>query len=176
MKRTIGIFGKAQSAIDAVEALQAEGFDKKEIKVLVKDAERSRRIESETDIDADELEELAAEGPERAWPYGDGIGIWAVPGAVGSGTQVSGGPYSAGAGGFAIASVLFGDEDRYEGVLQSLGLNDNEAKACRDALKNGAAVVVAESEGADDGSGGPDLSPGGDAEAVFRRCGAEQII
>ena len=58
MAMKIGIFESQSQAIEAVLALEQEGFTKTEIKVLSKNREHSSRIEEETNVHAEEIDEL----------------------------------------------------------------------------------------------------------------------
>ncbi|MBW7455286.1 general stress protein, partial [Paenibacillus sepulcri] len=70
----IGIFKMQQQALDAVKGLEQEGFSKTELKVIAKDREHSRRLESETDVHTDEIQELA----DTREHMEDGLGIPAI--------------------------------------------------------------------------------------------------
>src|SRR5690349_7944177 len=75
-----GVFKTEQQAIEAVQALEAEGFSKNDIKVLAKNTEDTRRIESETDVHADEIEELTETRNNTGYDSGYGFpGIAATP-------------------------------------------------------------------------------------------------
>ncbi|WP_169087217.1 general stress protein [Paenibacillus sp. PL91] len=180
MARKIGIFDTEQQAITAIEQLEQAGFVKGELKVLAKDSYHSRRIEAESDVHVDELGELE-DMPDRqglgvlgmaaASGFG-GVGVNAVYGVAGYGSA----PYIAGGYPFA-AAMLLGD-DEHSDTLQALGLDDDEAKVCSQALQSGSLVVIVETDESKtlfDKDGGPDLSRLGAAEAVFRTCNASSI-
>lgn len=180
MARKIGIFDTEQQAITAIEQLEQSGFVKGELKVLAKDSEHSRRIEAESDIHVDELRELeSASDQDGSSSFGmaaatgyAGVGTNAVYGITGYGAA----PYAVGGNPFA-AAILFND-DEHSGSLHALGLDDDEAQACSQALRSGSIVVIVETDDSKslfDKEGGPDLSRLGAAEAVFRACNASVI-
>ncbi|WP_274649096.1 general stress protein [Paenibacillus humicola] len=177
-----GVFRKEQQAIEAVQALEAEGFARTGIHVFAKNIEHTRRIESETDVHADEVQELTETRDES----GEG-GRYGLPGFVSAPLSTAAGfaflgnspgvssstPYN-GAGVFAAAGMLDG-ESNMEQSLRALGLDEETAGVCGKAIAEGSIVVAADVDGGSS-DGGPDLSSGGRAEAVFRRCGAERIL
>ena len=181
MTRKIGIFDTEQQAITAVEQLEQAGFAKSELKVLAKDSEHSRRIEAESDVHVDELRELddmpdrqglGSLGMAAAAGFG-GAGVNSVYGITGYGSA----PYIAGAYPFAAAVLLGGDE--HSDTLRALGLDDDEAQDCSQALRSGSVVVIVETDESKslfDKDGGPDLSRLGAAEAIFRACSASSIV
>jgi len=178
-----GVFKMEQQAIEAVQALEAEGFSKNDIKVFAKNTEDTRRIESETDVHADEIEELTETRNNTGYDSGFGIpGIAATPLGAAAGISYAGSvagfsnasPYF-GAGVLAVSGLLVDDSDMERSLL-ALGLDEETAGACRNAVAEGGIVVAADIGDAKASSGGPDLTSGGTAEAVFRRCGAERIL
>ncbi|AJY75666.1 general stress protein [Paenibacillus beijingensis] len=80
MGKKIAVFDREEQAIQALEELRNQGFARDELKVIAKDNEHSRRVESETDVHADELQDLAE---ARSSDRKDGI-LPAEPGATGS--------------------------------------------------------------------------------------------
>lgn len=181
MARKIGIFDTEQQAITAIQQLEQAGFVQGELKVLAKDSEHSRRIEAESDIHADEIRELAETsdrhglvslGMVAAAGFG-GVGATAAYGVAGYGTA------SYIAGGYPFAAAVLLDEDEHDDVLQALGLDDDEAHICNQALHSGSLIVIVETDESKslfDKDGGPDLSRLGAAEAVFRQCNASSIV
>lgn len=178
MTMKIGIFETENQAVAAVEALEQEGFTKTEIKVLAKDWEHSRRIESVTNVHADEIYDLVdtrEDAGERSV-----LGLGFVPAA-----GLAGGIYSAGtlngfggpfANGTALAAAAFlNDSNAVDQALFSLGLTDESAIACRKAIVEGGLAVAADI-GSAEGNGGPDLTRSGAAEAALRRSGAQRIL
>jgi hypothetical protein len=178
MARKIGVFDTQQQVIDAIKQLEQAGFVKSELKVLAKDSEHSRRIEAESNLHVDELHER-----EDA----DYLGVLGIAAAAGTGGTGIAGAYSLtgygtapylGGGYLYGAAVLF-DEDEHEEALKALGLDDEEAHTCNQALQSGSIVVVVETDDSKslmDKDGGPDLSRLSAAEAVFRSCNASAIV
>lgn len=179
MSVKIGIFKKEQQAIDAIHALEEEGFSKTELQVFARDHEHSQRVESDTDVHADEMEDLTDtrdhDGAENGLNI-PVIGLAAVGMTGGAGTTTSGSMPYYGLG-ILAASGMLSDDSAMEDALQALGLSEGDAEKCRDAIAEGALVVTADT-GADQppAGGGPDLSRSGAAEAAFRRSGAESIL
>ncbi|MGM0882143.1 MAG: general stress protein [Bacillota bacterium] len=181
MTRKIGVFDTQQQAIEAIQQLEQAGFVKGELKVLAKDSEHSRRIEAESDVHVDELHEL-----EDASDHGRGLGTLGFTAAAGSGGTGMAGAYALAGygtapyigGGYLYGAAALFDEDEHEEVLQALGLDDEEAHICNQALQSGSIIVVVETDDSKsllDKEGGPDLSRLSTAEAVFRNCNASAI-
>ncbi|UVI31143.1 general stress protein [Paenibacillus spongiae] len=171
MAYKLGLFRHQQQVIDAVQELEKEGFTKRELQVFVKGSEHSRRIEAETGVDADELNEMTD-------MRGDG-GIVVVPAGIASGSGPAAGGFTGTAFGDRAAGIvagdIWGDGSAMGEALRWLGLDDDDAKECRNAIAEGWLVLMVETS-EDRSDGGPDLGPAGPAEAVFRRCGAERIL
>ncbi|EXX85158.1 hypothetical protein BG53_05255 [Paenibacillus darwinianus] len=171
MSMAIGIFSNQAAAIEAVQLLEGAGFRPDEMKVVAKDRESSGRIESETDVHVDELNDLTDARADRS---GGDIPLdspaaagWAAgfPAGLGLGTY-NGTGYPAG----VLAYTALNDGGSgMKGALHALGLGDTAAEVCRDAIREGSIVVVAEADG-------DDSVRKGSAEDVFRRTGAAQII
>lgn len=180
MARKIGIFDTEQQAVTAIQQLEQAGFVKGELQVLAKDTEHSRRIEAESDVHVDELRELEDRSNQQGVSR---LGITAAAGFAGTGVNAGlgfggyGSSYMAGGYPLAAAAVLL-NEDEHSNTLQALGLDDEEARLCSQALRNGSLIVIAqtdESKSFLEKDGGPDLSRLGAAEAVFRECNASAI-
>jgi hypothetical protein len=172
----IGIFKMEEQAVEAVKALEQSGFSRNEIKVLAKDGDHSRRIEAETDVDADEVRELADTREQMDDGYGFGnLGPVGLAGTVGMVGPLTGGAWPYGAGILAVGGLLV-DENGMEDAIHALGIKGDDAGLCRDAIVDGALVVTADVGDGKPSNGGPDLSRGGTVEGVFRRCGAERIL
>ncbi|CAM4347896.1 hypothetical protein FHS16_002446 [Paenibacillus endophyticus] len=181
MARKIGVFATEQQAITAINQLEHAGFTKGELKVLAKDSEHSRRIEAESDVHVDELRELEDVSEHE----GNSIfGMAAATGYVSNGTNAVLGmtgygtaPYTVGGNAFAAAWLLGADE--HISALHALGLDDEEAEICKQALQSGSVIVMVETDETKsmfDKDGGPDISRLGAAEAVFRTCSASLIV
>ncbi|PZD94676.1 hypothetical protein DNH61_17135 [Paenibacillus sambharensis] len=173
MTKTIGIFAKQEQVIGALEDLERAGFKPEEIKVLAKDHEGSRLVESETDVHVDELNDLTDARGGR----GDSIGGIIPAGAAPAAAAGGGGGYTGGTGYASYNGVAYpagvlafgsfaGDDGGMKSALKDLGLNGKEAEVCRDAIRDGGFAVVAET----------DNSYGGDAEALLRNHGAQEIL
>lgn len=176
MTMAIGIYENQAAAIEAVQQLEGAGFRAEDLKVMAKDHESSGRIESETDVHVDELNDLtdtradrsggdvlldspAAAGWAAGFPLAAGLGFGTYNGAG----------YPAG----VLALTALHEGDDMKDALQALGLGDKAAEVCRDAISEGSIVVVAEAEAEEDVD---DSARKAGAEDVFRRTGAAQII
>ncbi|MCU6711811.1 general stress protein [Paenibacillus sp. J5C_2022] len=180
MAKKFAIFHNQQGVIDAIEQLEQAGFSPGEMKVLAKDWEHSRRIESETDVHADEMRELELT-QEATAPFGDNpstrVGV-ATAGAI----SVAGmGGFTTLAGGLPVAlGAVTGDWDEdHQAAYAKSGLDSKESELCSQAVESGSVILYVETDESKallDKDGGPDLSKLGIAEAVFRRCGADRIV
>src|SRR5690606_24179451 len=89
MPRVIGVFDTQEQAIEAVQGLERAGFRREQLHVLAKDYESSRRVENETDVHVDEINDLvdtrggSGEGPMDIFPGGY-IGAASASPVVGS--------------------------------------------------------------------------------------------
>ncbi|MFC4100833.1 general stress protein [Paenibacillus xanthanilyticus] len=178
MAYKLGIFNTQQQVIEAIQALEAEGIASSAVRVIAKDHEHTNRVESETNVHADEVNDVT----ETRHQVEDNNGVigfagLAAAGSVGTGYNM-GTPSAVGIAPYYGAAVLGGfgdgDSDMIES-LRALGISGGDAKTCRDAIAEGAIVVAAETGDAASGEG-PDLTPAGAAEAAFRRAGARTIL
>ncbi|GGF95627.1 general stress protein [Paenibacillus abyssi] len=178
MAKKIGIFSNEQQAISAIEVLKDIGFGPTELKVLAKDQEHSRRLEAETDVDADEVQELA----ETRDQYNEGrfplfaAGLGATNGTMNGAAGAV--PASNGAGGifgWFTGSVLGNDEEGIGSTLMALGLDKKEAKECREAIRAGSLIIMVEED--KDNSDEPHSEIGRleKAEVALRSNGAEMV-
>ncbi|QHW31263.1 hypothetical protein GZH47_10600 [Paenibacillus rhizovicinus] len=177
MSYKIAIFDTENDAIKAVQALEQAGFTKTEMTVIAKDREHSRRIESETNVHADELQDLAdtrsavdqhgLDDPRVIAP------ISATQGFGMTGTFTGGFAYPGTS--FVVAGAFMDDDNSMNSALSDLGVESGDVDECRTAIANGAIIIAAET-GSDGTNGGPDLTRGGTAEAAFRSCGATRIL
>ncbi|WP_165279982.1 general stress protein [Paenibacillus protaetiae] len=174
MRRKIGIFQTEQQVVNCVQLLQTNGFVPGEMHIVAKDDEHSRRIEHESGLHADELQELAETRYESKditdsyalaafMPMPGGAGTWnGVPAVYGS---------------YGIWNKQ--DHDGFTAALESLGLSDDEAEQCINEIRAGKTIVYVESDESPtlfDHDGGPDLSRLGIAEGIFRQAGASRVI
>ncbi|MBM7568248.1 general stress protein [Paenibacillus sacheonensis] len=177
MSYKIAIFDTQNDAIQAVQALESAGFTPTELKVIAKNRDESRRIESETDVHADELEDLQE---TRAAYDEHGLGDPRIiaPVAVTPGLGMSGG-FTSGMAfpgtPFIAAGVFLDDDTSTNSALSDLGVPGGDVDKCREAIAQGG-IIVAADIGNESSDGGPDLSRGGEAEAAFRSCGAARIL
>lgn len=180
MGKKLGVFKLEQQAIEAVEMLEREGFASSELQVLARDSEHTHRIEAETNVPTDEVQEIAED-------RGDGrvIGVPLAAGAMGVGNP--GGSMAAGAnygaapaagvgffGGLFRRSFRREDGDGMRDTLRTLGLGSKEADLASEALREGSLIIVVDleddAEKTDSG-----ISRLDKAEAVFRSAGAVDI-
>ncbi|XEC93629.1 hypothetical protein AB6A23_20040 [Paenibacillus tarimensis] len=180
MAKKIGIFANEEQIIRAVRTLENEGFHKNELKVLAKNAEHSRRVESESDVHADELDDLAETRENREHPFFiPYVALGAAITGGGLNTGATAGPSNNVAGGALFGGLLAndaftGDNDGVGSAITALGLDEREAALCRSAIHSGSLVIVADTgESADQSGSG--ISRLDQAEAVFRSCGAVSV-
>lgn len=187
MATKIGIFKSERQATTAVQQLLQGGFAPGDIRVIAKDGYHSRALEAESGVHVDELNELVDTRERRADSDYDGgelrqgnlVGVSvAAMGSAAYGTAgyAGGMPYAAAA--YYAATDMNGRDGSYDRALATLGVDDAKLSACREAVKDGSAIVVvstSESKTLLEKDGGPELSTLGDAEAVFRSCGAAHI-
>jgi len=173
MRQVIGIFDTQEQAIEAVGELERAGFRREQLKVLAKDYESSRRIERETDVHVDELNDLvdtredSGEGPLNSFPGGfiGGAGVSPVVGATGLSTYNASTIFPAGA--FAWTAYPTGQE--FTSALRALGVGDQATALCTEALNEGRFVVAAE---IGQGTGASRAA----AEHALRVCGAWEVV
>ncbi|OXM13161.1 general stress protein [Paenibacillus herberti] len=180
MSKTIAIFDNQKDAVNAVQALREGGFAPDEIKVVGRDRDSVRFIEADTDVHADELQEIRdARSGDGAYIPGDGLIVGAAPmgGGTVSGTGVA--PYLGGAYPVVVGGVLGGGDTTFEDIFKDFGLNKNDAERCRDAISEGNIVVVAEREDGSDAdfvADGPTDDALSGAETILRSNGATTIL
>lgn len=180
MGKKIGVFKMEQQAIEAVELLEREGFVAGELQVLARDADHTHRIEAETDVPTQEVQEVAENNDN-----GNVVGIPLAVGGMGMGNP--GGATTAGnsfGAAPAVGAGFFGglfrrdfrsdDSDGIRSALRSLGLGSKEADSARDAIREGSLLVVVdlESDAEKTDSGINRLDK---AEAAFRSSGAVEV-
>ncbi|MFX3634447.1 MAG: hypothetical protein ACE3L7_02150 [Candidatus Pristimantibacillus sp.] len=184
MAKIIGVFAKEDQVINTINDLEQAGFVTGDLSVFAKDASHSRRIERESDVHVDELQEIA-QARSGTNDAGDGnLDMTFNAAAILPGAGLNGvNGYSAGP--IVAGSYLFNDgflADDQDGIgdaLQALGLDNQEIDACRQVIRQGSTVVVVDTDDSKsmlDQDGGPDLTRLGIAEAVFRQNDAASII
>lgn len=177
MSYKIAIYDTQNEAIEAIQALEQAGFAPTELTVIAKDREHSRLIESETDVHADEMQELT-EARAASDEHGIEDPRVVAPVAATSGFGMSGffagGMVYPGAS-FVAAGAFLDDDTGMDSALSDLGVAGDDIEACRKAIEAGAFVVAADIGNANP-DGGPDLSRSGTAEAAYRSSGASRIL
>ncbi|WP_164545490.1 general stress protein [Paenibacillus albus] len=174
MTYRVGIFNTENEAIEAVNALERAGFTRQELRVITKDRDHSRRIESETDVHADEMTDLMLTRAAADDRTNNDLGVAAPVPVSGLNMGVFGGvafPNN----GILAGAAAYDSDSTIESALIDIGLDEGDAGACRDAIARGA-ILVAANMGDNQLADGPDLSVGGTAEAVFRDNGAARIL
>jgi hypothetical protein len=174
------LFRTERQVINAVEALEREGFSPNAIKVFAKNTEDTRRIETETDVHADEVQELTEtrerSGEDLNWFAAAPLNAPAALTYAGTapGMINGAGPYY-GAGVLPPGAALTEGSGMQES-LRALGLDAEAASICGEAIAEGGIVVAVDVGDGGSTDGGPDMTGAGSAEAVFRSCGAERIL
>jgi len=187
MASKIGIFASERQATDAVQQLLQAGFTPGEMKVIAKDGYHSRALEAESGVHVDEIMELVDTREHESnsdYDSGELRRTSLVGSSITSAGITMGGITYAGSIPLASAAYLSGngyneDNGPYDRALSSLGIEDDNLAACRDAVKAGCALVVVgttESKTLLEVDGGPELSVLSNAEAIYRACGATQIL
>ncbi|CDN44594.1 MULTISPECIES: general stress protein [unclassified Paenibacillus] len=179
MSKTIAVFDNQENAVKAVQALRSGGFAPDEIKVLGRDRDSIRFIESDTDVHADELQDIkeARRNDSGAYPLDrTGFVVGAAP--FGGNTISSGGaPFFA--GGYVLADDVIGGDTPFESIFKELGLSESLAEKARDAVAEGGIVLIADREDGSDSvyeADGPSQDTLAGAEAIFRSNGATTIL
>ncbi|MBD2844912.1 general stress protein [Paenibacillus sp. IB182496] len=175
MSRKIAVFQKDEDVIETVEELQRKGFGQEHLKVLGKDHEHTRRVEEETGIDAEEIQDLAETREEQdatrtglAAPFFlGGMGTGGTSHASGTGAA----PYAPAAGvglfGWLTGKRYSDDDEGIGAALRALGLKKDEAHEAREAVRAGDIVVMVESD---------DDAKLDEAEAVYRSHNATRLL
>jgi hypothetical protein len=173
MPQVIGVFDTQEQAIEAVQGLERAGFRREQLKVLAKDYESSRRVEHETDVHVDEINDLvdtredSGEGPLNTFPGGyiGGAGVSPVVAATGLSTYNASTIFPAG----AFAWTAYPEGEEMSSALHALGVGDQAGAVCTEALNEGRFVVAAE---IGQGAGERQAT----AEQVMRGCGARDLV
>ena len=177
MAMKIGIFESESQAIEAVQALEQEGFTNTEIKVLSKNREHSSRIESETNVHAEEIDELVDTREYSSESSALGLGIIPPAGLTGGMYAAgmlngSGGPYGNGAA--LVGAGLMSDDDSMKQALSSLGLASDSLSACPEGNYEWGPVVAADM--AITKEMGTGLNPRRDCEAPLRQASTADFV
>ncbi|GFN33077.1 general stress protein [Paenibacillus xylaniclasticus] len=187
MASKIGVFASEREAIHAVQQLLQAGFTPGEMKVIAKDGYHSRALEAESGVHVDELMELVDTREHLSdsdYESGELRRTSLVGNSITTAGITMGSISFAGAAPLAGAAYLSGvgfnrNNGPYDRALSSLGIEDARISACRDAVKSGSTLVVVsttESKTLLEVDGGPELSVLSNAEAIYRSCGATQIL
>ncbi|WP_285768581.1 general stress protein [Peribacillus sp. SI8-4] len=141
-KRIIGVYETGEEAIRAVEALQADGYNRDEISVVAKDKEELRTVNEETGTKAEEgLAAGAATGGILGGAAGllAGVGALAIPGI---GPVLAAGPLAATLAGAAVGAGTGG----LAGTLIGMGLPEDEANRYEADVINGKLLVLVDKD------------------------------
>lgn len=178
MSQLIAIFERQGQAVEAIEALRQAGFGAEQVRVVAKNEDMAWRIDNETDIPVDRLEDEARERyseRDRLAVESDGsmpmpmptIPLAASP--IYLGDTVSTGMPGLGANvageGYAGMPYLV-NPDESPALLRDLGLSESDSKKFGEWIDQGRLLVVVES--------GPETED--IAERALRRHGASHIV
>ncbi len=147
-KMIFGVFAKKENAENAINALENDGFDPKEISIIMKDSDDAKVIQSNTGA---KIAEGAASGATTGAVIGGltgllvGIGALVIPGIGG---LLIAGPLVAelgltGAAASTVAGATTGAlAGGLIGALVNLGIPEEDAKVYEDSVKRGAILVA----------------------------------
>ncbi|PJN90958.1 general stress protein [Bacillus sp. mrc49] len=141
-KRIIGVYETGEEAIKAVEALQADGYNRDDISVVAKDKEELRTVNEKTGTKAEEgLAAGAATGGILGGAAGllAGVGALAIPGI---GPVLAAGPLAATLAGAAVGAGTGG----LAGTLIGMGLPEDEANRYEADVKSGKLLVLVDAD------------------------------
>lgn len=173
MVQVIGIFPTQQETINAIAALEREGFGQESMKVLASSHESSSRIEAETDAHVDELNDLTQTRRETGGREADLALPLSYASAASSAPAYSAIGYaglsSFTAGAYPAGLLVWRAGDRDDGseeALQVLGLEGESLRACRAAVMDGRFVLAVEP---------PEEAAASRAKLVLMEAGAELV-
>ncbi|HRN86146.1 MAG TPA: general stress protein [Candidatus Dojkabacteria bacterium] len=146
MANTIfGIFAERESAEEAINSLKSQGYDPKDISIVVKDRSEGERIAEETGSD---VAEGAVAGATSGAILGGLAGLLASFVLPGIGALFVGGPIAAALGltgaaatvtsGVATGALAGG----LIGALTGLGLPEEDARVYEERIKEGGILVA----------------------------------
>lgn len=169
MSHTIfGVFADRDSAEGAVNKLKANGYDPKDISIVIKDREERRTVADDTGAD---VVEGAATGATSGAVLGGLAGLLASIALPGLGAFFIGGPIAAALGlTGAAATVASGATTGAVaggilGALTGFGLSEEDAKIYEQRINEGGILVAVEPRDGDDTM----------VESVFNEYNAENI-
>jgi uncharacterized membrane protein len=137
VKKVVGIYESEQEAIEAIEGLISQGYDKQDICVVGKDLKNVTHVSDETGVVAEETATGALTGGTIGGVTGllVGVGALAIPGA---GPIIAAGPIATSLIG-AIAGAGLGG---LAGALIGLGISEEEAEYYGNSVKEGNILVL----------------------------------
>ncbi|MFE4428403.1 general stress protein [Peribacillus butanolivorans] len=141
-KRIIGVYETGEEAIKAVEALQAQGYNREDISFVAKDKEELRTVNEETGT---KVEEGLAAGAATGGILGGAAGLLAGVGALaipGIGPVLAAGPLAATLAGAAVGAGTGG----LAGTLIGLGIPEEKANRYETDVKNGKLLVLVDAD------------------------------
>ncbi|MDF2815815.1 MAG: heat induced stress protein YflT [Paenibacillus sp.] len=167
MTQIIGVFDKQGHAVEAIDLLKEQGFTAEKIRIIARNEDHASRVESETDISVEKIEE-DRNGNRYAEPR-TGLNIPVIPLAAASPMYL----------GDTMGNAIPGPQVGYPGVsetidpldadtkqtLRNLGFNESDSKQFSDYLEKGHLLVLVESEPSDEAA----------AEAALRNSGASVV-
>lgn len=143
----LGVFSEKSSAEDALQELEAHGYNPKDISIVMKDTNESRAV----DDTGTNLAEGAVSGAATGGLIGGlaglliGVGAIAVPGI---GALLIGGPLAAalgltGAAATTVSGAVTGAlAGGLVGALVGLGVPEEEAREYEERIKSGAILIA----------------------------------
>ena len=146
MKTVIGVFEDRVDAEDAITALKDEGYDAKDISIVMRDRNEAQTVVHETG--ANDVAGGTVSGAATGAIIGGLAGLLAAVAIPGLGAFFIGGPIAAalGLGGAAATTVSGATTGAVAGgligALTSLGLTHEEAQVYEDRVNNGAILVA----------------------------------
>lgn len=141
-KRIVGVYNSGEEALAAIEDLQRQGYDRKDISAIAKNDRDVEEISRETDT---KTEEGLAKGAAAGGILGGltglliGAGALAIPGI---GPLVAAGPLAGALSGAALGAGTGG----LAGALIGMGIPEDEAKQYEEEVKNGKILVLLDSD------------------------------
>lgn len=143
MTVTIGFFDNEESALDAARKLKEGSTRAEGIRLLVQNAESAPILTAQSDIPVEEVYAIRDEGGNRGVNVAPlGVAAFTTTGGY-NGTNNTTGNIAPGAVVGGLASMEGRDT---ENVLQDIGIPDNHAESCSDAINNGQYLLVADGD------------------------------
>ncbi|BBI35305.1 general stress protein [Cohnella abietis] len=163
MTVTIGIFDKEDEVLQAVRLLREAGVEQEEIRVVVNNREGAPLLAADGEVAIEELYEIQAIRSHDE--NGDVLPFGTAPMATG-GFPV--GSMSMNSNSGTAGVVFYGsnsdEEASSSGVLHAIGIPENAAKQCGQAVESGQYLLVAKTD--------PEL----DAQDCLRQAGASDVF